>query len=265
VATVTPRGPSSPVLCKVCDAPSDLFGETELLRKYRVQYYRCEMCGFIQTESPYWLEEAYSSAIAIQDVGIMRRNLVNCEVTSAVLNLLFPHLRSAVDFGAGHGVLVRLMRDKGFNFFWSDLYATNDYARGFECQNGATYDFLTAFEVLEHLTDPVEGLSKLLALSENVFISTCIVPQPPPKLSDWWYYAPTTGQHIAFYTQRSLHLLAQRFGRKLLSHGPYHLFTKVPKSGLLYGLATNFRVAGMVNRVYRRSSLIEKDLQQMTR
>jgi len=84
VATVTPRGPSSPVLCKVCDAPSDLFGETELLRKYRVQYYRCEMCGFIQTESPYWLEEAYSSAIAIQDVGIMRRNLVNCEVTSAV-------------------------------------------------------------------------------------------------------------------------------------------------------------------------------------
>jgi hypothetical protein len=83
-----------------------------------------------------------------QDVGIMLRNLMNREVASAVLNLLFPKMSSAVDFGAGHGVFVRLMRDRGFNFFWSDLHATNDYARGFEYQEGSTYDFLTAFEVL---------------------------------------------------------------------------------------------------------------------
>ncbi len=112
VADLIPSSKCSPMNCKVCSRPSALFGETPVLRKYRVQYFCCEGCGFIRTEEPYWLEEAYSTAIANQDVGIMQRNLANCELTSAVLNLFFPKVSSAVDFGVGHGVLVRLMRDR---------------------------------------------------------------------------------------------------------------------------------------------------------
>jgi len=253
------------ISCKVCDTPSTFFGETEVLKKYRVQYFRCETCGFIQTEPPYWLEEAYSSAIARQDVGIMQRNLLNCELTYAVLNLLFPNMSSAIDYGAGHGMFVRLMRDKGFNFYWSDLHATNDYARGFECEDDSTYDFLTAFEVLEHLVDPVAELSKMMSLSDNVLVSTCIVPQPAPGLSDWWYFVPSTGQHISFYTPESLRLLAARFGRSLLSVGPYHLFTKTPQRSLLYRIAISPRIAHIVNSIYRRSSLTDRDFQEMIR
>lgn len=251
--------------CKVCGARSAFFGEADVLRKHRVKYFRCERCGFIQTEEPYWLEEAYSSAIAKQDVGIIQRNLVNCEVTSAVLNLHFPEVSSAVDFGAGHGVLVRLMRDKGFNFVWSDLHAKNDYACGVEHQEGSTYGFLTAFEVIEHLTDAASELPELMNLADNVLVSTCLVPQPAPPLSDWWYYMPSSGQHIAFYTLESLRLLATRFGRKLLSIGGYHLFTKEPQSSVLFRMATNFRIAKIVNRMYRRPSLIDSDFRHMTR
>ena len=107
MADSIPSADSGPLICKVCGMPSAFFEETDVLRKYPVQYFRCDRCGFIQTEAPYWLEEAYSSAIAMQDVGIMQRNLVNCEVTSAVLNLLFPQISGSVDFGGGHGVFVR--------------------------------------------------------------------------------------------------------------------------------------------------------------
>jgi Methyltransferase domain len=251
--------------CKVCDGVSPFFGETTVLRKHRVRYFRCEGCGFIQTETPYWLEEAYSSAIAGQDVGIMQRNLINREITSAVLNLLFPNALHCVDFGGGHGILVRLMRDRGFEFSWSDLHAVNDYARGFDCQPGLTYDFLTAFEVLEHLVNPVDDLSKLMTMSENVFVTTCLMPEPTPDLASWWYYLPTSGQHVSFHTKKSLALLAGRFERHVISFGPYHLFSKRPLSRLLYRLASTFRTAQIVNILFRRPSLIERDFHYMTR
>ena len=255
----------SQVKCKACDEPSVFFGEANVLKKYRVSYFRCERCGFIQTESPFWLEEAYSSAIASQDVGIMWRNQMNCEVTSAVLNMLFPGVTRCLDFGAGHGVLVRLMRDRGFDFRWADLHASNDYARGFEHKDGATYEFLTAFEVLEHLVDPLPTLTKLMECSENVLVSTCVVPEPAPALDDWWYYLPTSGQHVSFYTAESLRLLAARCERHLLSAGPYHLFSKEPKSRLLYLLANRYRVARAVNLIHRRTSLMPSDFEEMTR
>jgi hypothetical protein len=250
--------------CKVCEATSKLFGEANVLKKHYVKYFRCEKCGFIQTEKPYWLEEAYSSAIACQDVGIMQRNLANCEVTSAVLNLLFPNVANAIDFGGGHGMLVRLLRDKGFNFYWSDAYATNDYARGFESKGDISFDFLTAFEVLEHLENPVSEIAGLMSLSNNVFVSTCLVPEPAPGLSEWWYYVPTTGQHVSFYTRKSLEILARNFNRHLLSIGQYHLFTKEPQSYLTYSMATHGRVARIVNIMRRRASLIESDFKKMT-
>lgn len=235
-----------------------------MLRKYHVSYFRCTECGFIQTERPYWLDEAYSSAIAKQDVGIMQRNLINRELTSTLLTLVLPEVTRCVDYGAGHGTFVRLMRDRGFDFRWYDRHASNDYARGFEYEAGQPYGLLTAFEVLEHLTEPIADLAVMMNIAENVFVSTLLVPEPTPKLSDWWYFLPSTGQHISFYTRSSLELLAQRFGRHLLSHGPYHLFSAKPKSRARFRLATNFRVARLLNITSRRPSLIDKDFEEMT-
>ena len=117
--------------------------------------------------------------------------------------------------------------------------------------------------MLEHLNDPVLDLAKLMDLSDNIFVSTLVVPQPTPGLSDWWYYSPTSGQHIAFYTKDALRLLAARFGRSLSSVGPYHLFSKEPQNEVLFRLATKFRIAKIVNRIYRRPSLIEDDHKRM--
>ncbi len=45
-----------------------------------------------------------------------------------------------MDFGAGHGVFVRMMRDKGFDFFWNDIYCKNLYAKDFEYTENTKYE-----------------------------------------------------------------------------------------------------------------------------
>jgi hypothetical protein len=250
--------------CKICGMSSELFDETQILHKYPVRYFRCMACSFVQTETPYWLGEAYASAISRLDTGILFRNILNQRITGAVINFLFPEAKRSLDYGAGHGIFVRLMRDNGFEFYWHDPHATNDYASGFDHKEGEMYDLLTSFEVMEHLTDPVTELSKMMSLSPNVFISTEILPNPAPKVSEWWYYAPMSGQHISFYTLESLQLIASRFKRNLLSRGPFHLFTAEPKSRLLFRIATSMSGSKLLNAFRKRPSLKDSDFRLMS-
>lgn len=251
------------VRCQVCGGQAYLFDEAVILRRHRVKYFRCIACGFVQTEEPWWLEEAYSEAIARQDVGICARNLVNVQVTTAVLTLLFEREMECLDFGGGHGMFVRMMRDRGFSFHWQDRYARNDYARGFEREPGKKYGIATAFEVLEHLPEPYVELAEMMATAENVFCSTVLLPEPAPKVGSWWYYAEQAGQHVSLYTLKALQTIAAQFGKQLLTHGPFHLFTSEPKSTLLFNLATRPKIAMTINLLRRHRSLTASDLQQM--
>jgi hypothetical protein len=59
---------------KITGGDTTLLFTTRVLNKYDVKYYRCMDTGFIQTEEPYWLADAYSSAITKLDVGMVFRN-----------------------------------------------------------------------------------------------------------------------------------------------------------------------------------------------
>jgi hypothetical protein len=250
--------------CRICGGASEAFASTLLLSKHQVSYFRCRTCRFIQTEPPHWLEEAYSEAISTLDVGVMWRNLHNASVTSAVISLLFPNGSRFLDYAAGYGTMVRLMRDRGFDFYWSDRYAKNLYARGFEHIPGRKYDLLTAYEVLEHLPKPLEDIAQMLDLADNVLASTEIVPEPAPMPPNWWYYAVKGGQHISFYGADSLRRIAAHFHVHLLSLGPYHLFTRKPLNSMLFRIATSGKTARVVNWLRKRQSLTDSDFARMT-
>jgi hypothetical protein len=108
--------------CNNCEFPNELFGTGRVLNKYDVRFFRYPACGFIQTETPYWLEEAYSKAIASSDIGYVGRNVRMARVTRALISLAFAANKRFVDYGGGYGMFVRLMRDAGFDFWRYDRH-----------------------------------------------------------------------------------------------------------------------------------------------
>jgi glycosyltransferase involved in cell wall biosynthesis len=218
-----------PVKCKVCESDSHHFFTTKLLGKYDVDYFQCSNCGFVQTEHPYWLDEAYSDAIAISDVGLVYRNNMMANITGKLLFNYFDHQAKFLDYGGGYGLFVRLMRDQGFDFYWFDKFCQNIFAKGFELQatDKANLEIITAFELFEHLTNPVQELREIVDLCPNILFSTELLPEDNPTPDKWWYYTPHEGQHISIYTRKSLEILASKHNLHLYTDGKsLHLLTK---------------------------------------
>lgn len=213
--------------CRCCfhGLSSELFSAKIFNRD--IKYFDCTNCGYVETEYPYWLDEAYASVIDNVDTGIMSRNLSNVSLVLSTLIMMKKKSSLVVDFAGGYGLLVRLLRDIGINALWSDPYCENLVARGFEYTGNKQSDLVTAFESFEHFVIPSDEVTKLLNISPNILFTTYIISDPAPKPSDWWYYSLKSGQHIGFYRLRTLQYIADKFDLYLISDGvSKHFFSK---------------------------------------
>lgn len=216
--------------CKICAQPSERSFEAKVLGKYEVSYFQCCSCGFIQTEDPYWLTEAYQSAITSLDIGLVSRNMHYLPITQRIIEAIFEGEKTFLDYGGGYGMFVRMMRDAGYNYYRQDDYCENIFADKFDIQDQhelSSFELVTAFEVFEHLPDPVKEMERILQFSSNILFSTELQPSGRKLNADnWWYVAPETGQHVALYSSASLAALAARFDLNYCSYQNLHLFTK---------------------------------------
>lgn len=213
-------------ICNICGGVMAPVFSGQILNKYRVQYFQCPDCEYICTGDPSWLQEAYKNPINRTDTGILSRNIYDAKITSCIIYSFFPQNKKYLDYGGGYGILTRLMRDIGFDFYWYDPYTQNLFAQGFEySRNGDEIDVITSFESFEHFVQPLDVLEKIFAISHNIIFSTILLPKPVPKPDDWWYYGLEHGQHVSFYSEKTLQTIAKKFGVNCYSYNAIHIFT----------------------------------------
>lgn len=249
--------------CKICSSESEFYLSTKVLSNYNVDYYKCLSCQFIQTEQPYWIEEAYSNAITKLDIGLVTRNEFLTPIVQAVISKWFDPNRQFIDYGGGYGMLVRMMRDRGFDYYRQDIYCENLFAKSYDVVDLPPFraELVTAFEVFEHLLDPLQEIEKMLGLGESILFSTNVQPSDNVNPESWWYFTPETGQHISLYSRKSLQFIANRFNLNYVWNDyDIHLFTPRVVNAATFRLITHPRWARIHNRVFsKRETLLEKD------
>lgn len=215
---------------------------------------------------PTWLEAAYATAIASTDIGLASRCVRLADAVPRVLRAFAGDAKTFVDYGAGTGLFVRLMRDRGYPFEYYDRYGPNLFARGFESSdiNCGLHDVVTAFEVLEHLVHPVEDLGALCGNAQVLIATTELLPVPQPQPTDWWYYSLATGQHVTFYTEQSIDVLGRRLGLKhRATAGTLHVLSKKRIPSALLRALTSQRINGVWMGFGRRPSLLAADSREI--
>lgn len=253
--------------CKICASPASPFGTARVLGKHDIRYFRCPACGFVQTEEPYWLDEAYTEAITRTDIGLATRNRGFAVLTQAVIGAFFKTDGRFLDYGGGYGLFVRTMRDLGFDFYLYETKCPNLFAGGFAVGLDASghYELVTALEVVEHLARPLEDIGRMLNLADSVLFSTVLLPEPAPAPPEWWYYGTEHGQHISIFSLEALRRMAGSFGVNLYSDGrALHLLTPKKLSPALFRLVSRYRLARAFGFLWKRTSLLPKDYFSLT-
>jgi Methyltransferase domain len=229
----------APDPCRLCGAPTEARFVMTVLGRHRVAYRRCTGCGSLQTQTPYWLDEAYGGAALNLDVGAAQRNIVNLAVVSAVATLLGS--RRILDFGGGDGLLCRLLRDAGFDAAVQDRFREPAYAEVHGAGSLEGYDLITVFEVMEHLAEPGRELEPLFAAGAAAILTTTALyaGQGP----EWRYLAAEAGQHVFFYSDAGLRAFAAAHGYALIVQDQYQLFVRppAPRGLRLYALRNVLR------------------------
>jgi len=250
--------------CNICETNTEVIFTKRILNKYDVKYYQCANCRFIQTETPYWLDEAYGSAINFSDIGLLYRNKIFVENVTALFGLSkFEKNKKYLDYGGGYGIFVRMMRDNGYNFYWDDEYCKNMYAELFLAKSlpekEQQYEVVTAFEVFEHLVNPMEEIQKMLKLTDSILFSTELTTLPINELQNWWYIGENHGQHVSLYNRKTLEYICNKFGLNLYSRKNLHFITKKKMNGFLFNVAFTYKLARLYNTFASPKTLLESD------
>lgn len=200
--------------CKIC------FSRTKTLShpQHNEVYHLCESCHFLALQSEFYVDvqrekhqyDQHHNSLENEGYVMMFENFLDFfweRFTCKTIQVL--------DFGSGPTpVLAYLMQKRGARVACYDkFYAPN------EAVLNEKFDAITSTEVFEHLENPKETLARLAEhLKEGGYLAlmTLFHTNDDAMFWKWWYRRDPT--HITFYTPKTLEVLAEKCGLKLMKH-----------------------------------------------
>lgn len=197
--------------CRICKTECFKEFSATLIKKYQVDYYFCPHCGYLQVDELSHLSEAYNNSITSSDVGLLARNNRYTEQLAPFFYFAGFRMGRFLDYGGGYGVFSRLMRDIGFDFYSYDPYTKNLFSQDFSNDLSGKFKAITALEVFEHLTEPLTTLTQLFEHTDTVILGTNLLESCPDKnYKNWSYLGLEHGQHIGFFSLKTMLFLANK-------------------------------------------------------
>jgi hypothetical protein len=226
--------PARNLVCCVCGGTLSFKWRRRVLSdRYEAQYYECVRCAALQIPAPTWLEEAYRNEDQPRfwnpDGGRFIRNFsVYSHLCAFRDSGVLTDESRLLDYGGGFGLLARMLLDGGFDAWQADPYVNRPFfgperhIADLRAQPTGAFDAVTAFEVLEHLTDPIrvgDELRRLLKPGGVAVFSTGIY-RAGIHGPDWPYLSTESGQHVTFWSRQALSHFAARLGFRSVGYSP---------------------------------------------
>lgn len=158
---------TGPVQCKVCDAPSPLYGVVDfhkscieqqgrrlMLSGYPIYFRRCTACGFAFTTAfDQWTDEEFRQRIYNDDYVQVDPDFVEArpKQNAELIRNNFGQMREQIgilDFGGGSGLMTNLLAEEGFRAITYDPFSEHRNAPD------GRFELITCFEVMEHVPFP---------------------------------------------------------------------------------------------------------------
>ena len=109
----------------------------------------------------------------------------------------------------------------------------------------------------------MEELEKIFKHSDSILFSTELVPNNK-NIENWHYLTEQTGQHISFYSLKSLEILANKFDKKLYTNNKnIHLITSKKINRYTFKLFTDIKFSRIISLFFKNKGLL-KDYDNLT-